>query len=118
VTDLFAVLIAAIGVIGVGAVIYATWWCVRAWSCIWGTPRSAYATMVYRHGARGWGLAMWIIGLVSLVIGSYQKHDDLRHASVPLLVEGMMFPVFLWFGHWWGRWMAFVFGIKDSHSAA
>lgn len=105
----------AAGVIGVVPMIYATWWCVRTWSRIWEEPHTAYATIVYRRAVRGWGLAMWIIGLASSVIDAYQKHHDIRQAGVRLLIEGVgMFPLCLWLGHWWGRAMALTFGIENS----
>lgn len=98
---------------------YAAWWCYSMWAHIWGPPRTAFERMVYRLGARGWGLLTWTAADIGLpLFRALLDHQSWRHAALRIVVVGVVtFPVYLWLGYWWGRMMAACFGIKKSEPA-
>jgi hypothetical protein len=98
---------------------YFCWWCYRAWPRIWGAPRTAFENTVYRFGARGFGLSMWL--LTTVVERGYdgiRAHEPGRWWILQFGLRALCaFPMYLWLGYWWGRGMAAFFGVKDSARA-
>ena len=82
-------------------------------------PRTQYEQLVFRHGARQWGVAMWIVSaVVSPLYDAFVARESGVHAGARLLVGGVLsLPVWLWMGHWFGRGLAAFFGVEDSPPA-
>ena len=95
---------------------YCWWWCHREWFRIWRAPQTAYEQIVYRQGARGWGLMMWLAMAIAFPLyDSVRAHHALKGILLYVGFRAILeFPMSLWFGYWWGRAMAAVFGVKDS----
>ena len=109
----------AMGGVVIAVVGYFWWWCFRHWSRIWDEPRTAYEKIVFRQGARGWGFTMWLaVGVVFPLYDAVRAHHPWQRIVAQVGFEALIgFPMYLWFGYWWGRGMAAFFGVKDSARA-
>lgn len=92
-----------------------TWWTVRR---LWRPAETPYERMVYQFGVRGWGVWMFVaMSATSLV----RDHDPTwsvgRSALQILFVVVTAAPLMLWGGYWWGRGMAFFFGLDPSRTS-
>ena len=113
------VLILAIAAAAFALMGYFWWWCYRAWSRIWSAPQNAFENIVFRQGARGWGLMMWLaLAILFPLHDALRAHHSMKRIAIQIGIGAVLgFPMYLWFGYWWGRGMAAFFGVKDSARA-
>jgi hypothetical protein len=99
---------------------YCSWWCYREWPRIWGTPRTAYETIVYRSGVCTFGVVMWLAtSVASPGYDMVQAHASWQRWLTNVVLRAVIsLPFYLWLGYWWGRVLAALFGAKDSARAA
>ena len=97
---------------------YCCWWCYRAWPRIWGSPRTAYENTVYRFGARGFGLLMWLTtAVVERGYNGIRAHEPWQWWTIGFGLRALCsFPMYLWLGYWWGRGMAAFSGLSASRT--
>jgi len=101
----WAVLIALVIILIYAAFI---WWTVQR---LWQPTNDPYARVVYSMGVRQAGLIMW---LVFSITGAIQSPVPLAPWVRALLSLFIDFPLCLWVGYLFGRFMAWVYGLPPS----
>ena len=87
---------------------------------LWRHPRTdAYDQLVYARGVRGFGALMIPVGVL---IPLFSLKDDLTLGenliapTIRLVGTAIIgWPLALWAGYWWGRWMARFSGVERNN---
>ncbi len=83
-------------------------WTVRR---LWRPLGDRYSRMVYGFGVRGFGL-VW--GALMVVDKARVSGDGAAAVATSVLVT---LPIALWTGYWWGRGMAWFYGLEKPGAA-
>ena len=102
-------LVIAITVIGAGLYAAVVWWTFRR---LWQPASNPYRRIVYKFGVRGAGLSFWILMSVTGALSAASPSVPPWASTLIALYSGL--PLALRGGYFWGRMMAWVYGLSDS----
>ena len=101
----------AVVVFVLAAALWATFvvWTLRQ---LWRDGDDPYTRVVYRFGVRWGGIAMWV---VMTVASTLQDADGLAGGFARgFLAAFINLPIWLWGGYFFGRVMAFLYGVSRT----
>lgn len=102
-------LLAGFCILEVGFAAFGVW----TWRRLWREGSSPYDRFVYRYGVRCFGIAAWI--LMSILFPGLDSQGANAHVVLEVLAFAIpAFPISLWAGYWWGRWVTGFFGVAGS----
>ena len=106
----------------VAVVVGFVWFSIWTWRRLWRPPiTDPYSVLVYRFGVRGFGLFMLAAMTFTPPLSDANNPLRLTLASPDFWSQTLFSaiigaPMSLWAGYWWGRGMAWFFGVRPAAS--